>query len=581
MNIKFKSRLSSYIVISLLAFSFFMFVPFPKGYAVNATFVKLFTTSSTLPSTLQVTGWNPSLLVGDTYILTASCQPSSTHIAYITDTTNSTWIKVGSIQGGTLGGGGVAGVITDMWYTTQVATALNSINIVVNFALSEQLCGVTVYNSNVPLNLIQATSVVGAFRTFATLGNPPRLNTNLYSSTLHLTGIGQDVVFNYIFSNSTSGTNFVTFTPNNLINPLVNIFPDAICSGGWQEPIQCQASQITINLSPTTIGAYTYGMNIQNANAVTNTYSYAMFTVVFNTQVAPPPNCSTCGIGSGGNSGKGITIDKTTSFSTTGNSTFFYLYDSPVGGALIQNISVKVSSYVNAGVGKSTEDIYLCIYMLLPGQLSNKTAITSTNPLNQVYCQLDTTVKTGATDKYVHVYPNRLIPPNTGFAIAIFSRYSGLRIYAAIVTDALKIDTVDYTGTLGVPPIALSTFSPSSPNIYLTWSGSQTQVISNVTVTVTAASSTSTVTTTSVSYQVTTLVYNNLKGGTGSIIITQNLVTYWPIWLIPMLFIPFGIQGILIGFIMSLMLSGMLQIIPLWAAFLMALGIFYLLTKRF
>lgn len=567
-----KNRPIGILILVLLGLSFVAIInpilPIPQIKTANALSPQfiLITTSFSVGGTVGVlNNWNPSALVGDEYIWATTCQPYTASITSITDTTGNVWVKIGSMQ--------VAhGVVSDIWHTTQVPTGLGAITVTANFAATITFCSLAIYKSNQPVILTQTFSTQGTFRTSAIIGLVNKLNIQLIGGTITMSGTNQFVQFNYAFSNTSisGGTNFVTFTP---LQPLIVVVPDALCDG-VQNIVQCGTSE-TVDTPNGGTDTRRPTVTITNSIAATNTWAYGMFSLAFASLVLNPPSCDICSVNGGG-----TTNSKSTVFSTlTGNASYVYLADSPVGGVTIQNITTEVSSYTNAGAGKQHDFIYLCIYEL-PTLISVK-PISSTNQLNTKTCLLDPYVSTGQTNQYIHWQPNYKVTPSVTFAWALFSRYSGLNIYTTNTTVTMYLDTADYSGTSGTPPDFLGNANPTTPPLWIPITGLGQQFTKSTgTFTFTNTNSTQTITTTATTTSLATSYIYSTTTGQDKISVIQDLTTFFPIWLLPLIFSPFGIQGVLIGSILGVIIGALIGVLPLWVAFLLSLGLVYILFRR-
>ena len=518
-------------------------------------------------------------VAGYTYIVVDSCLPYTAIINSITDTDGNTWIRIAREQANFGTGTGASSPISEMWYAVQV-TNVASNTVTLTLASSASFCGITLYKVNTPVSLNAFGGTTSDTHLSAILGTVPLLNVKLNTNTFQFQSSTSYIVFNYAFSNTTFGTtNFVSFSP---YAPLVS--STAPECAGLQNNIQCGAQETSVVLGSNQVAASSYAVQAKSTTSITNTYSYGLITAVFAAFTVNPPSCQNCGISGGGN-----TKDTTTTFSLMGNSTYVYLADSPIGGALIQNITTEVSAYTNAGSGKSLDWIYICIYSLPNGVLQSSVPISSSNTLKQQYCQLINTVSTGQTNQFIHVYPNIVISPSTTYGVSIFSRYSGLAIYHTSTTITMYIDTSDYTGTLGIPPTNLGN-AVSTNALFLVWTGFQSVVSgtggTTITTTTTVCASGATCTidvatiTNTVSVVSTSLIYS-MQGSNGAVANIQDITAFLPVWVLPLIMgVLFGVIGLLFGGVVGLGMGVMLGIIPLWFAFLLGLAITFLLFKR-
>jgi hypothetical protein len=197
------------------------------------------------------------------------------------------------------------------------------------------------------------------------------------------------------------------------------------------------------------------------------------------------------------------------------------------------------------------------------------------------------------------------------FAIGLYTTHNGVKItncttatpqyydvpssyYNTIISESgIDIGMSNcVSSTLCMGPLLSATTNSLSPYLYtqiLTPSIITVQTSTNTILTITSFStvtltSTSGVATNTITVT-TTIITDALQGPTGSVQITENLITYWPIWILPLVFgfmgglFGFGLGGLLYGLMIGLMLGQLEGLLPLWTIFIDAVMI-YLILRR-
>jgi hypothetical protein len=595
MKIQTKSIAPTILVFMILALGFLILIPIPKVKAATPTMSFIAEGFCGNPCQISeinefgaIGGFNPSTHIGNGLVDEVLCQPGGNinldpgsqqfnaviptfSITSITDNVGDVWAGI-PLQFN--GGGNSFGEY--IWYTNIITTGATTLTITLNttpgqvntcvFDLWLITTGISVNNYNgVP-------GFVGAGTGVFFVGSK---TLNLASETV----INPTNTINFIvgWTNATGvGTPGFGTTITN-ISPVTTLRTIAACLN------PCIAADFYYQYISS---AFVSGYNVAfafSSMSPGNKFGVGLSVVSFNLGVTGSSNCSnqSCGVVGGGS-----TLDSTTSFSLIANTTYYYTGTTSTGGLTIQNITSKIAAYTNGNSGKSIDTYLLGVYSLNAGSSFPGAVLNSGNPLVRIF-NINGTISTGQTNQFIHGGTlNLVIAPDTTYAVSIISKFSGLSIYHTINSEPMNYTTDGtFSGATWKPPYNIVDKATSPFNLYLFWYGITTpNLLTTTTVTTDlttcAVSSTCTANTVLV-WTTTTSTINNLQGGTGGIAEISNLITYWPIWLLPMFFIPFGIQGILVGFIFGVIVGGVLGIIPLWAAFVLALLTLYLLSKRF
>jgi hypothetical protein len=278
-----------------------------------------------------------------------------------------------------------------------------------------------------------------------------------------------------------------------------------------------------------------------------------------------------------------------TSTQLTGNTT--YLYTLPLfsgSTATILSINLYIASYTSDG-HHAQEPIAIGLYSTV--------GVGNISPTNYAVApySLVITVNTGFTyasngGALVISNPSWTMSSTSANYLSISTKYTGLKIYQCASSSTMYQDTAD-----GYFPSDLYSVITNSTNVAF---GAQEQLVTFATVITStvystiavgtsviysyATTSTVTVgTVTSVVTQTTTATIYNLQGGQGSGAIETDLITFLPMWILPLLFgVGFGIIGLIIGLLLGMIIGISLGIVPLWAAFILGVIMVYLFIRR-
>lgn len=528
-------------------------------------------------------GFNPALFNGDGMVLVERCTQAIINAAP-TDTLGDTWLfAVALVQLGlsnTNGNGNnFAGYI---YYTNIVTTASTSFHIAQTTAVNTGNCWFELYLMNTG---VVKHNVSGAASFF-------------FTSVNGLTTKYTPLAF-------TTGGNIVTTVPNTMV--FLSTWVNSTVADSPQVLGGNNLGQVYLNnpgigagttlLQTSTFFGYFNAQTTQSflaswidPNSPTNTW-YGIYVLVV--YLVPTGNqASGCNGLSCSTIGGGTTISKTT-FSPTANTTYYYVSNSGNGGISITNVTSKVQSYVNAVLGKTNDTVQISLY-LSSCSVNGEPETASVNCPYINFGGFSATfyVTNGVTNQWLHALKNTTItiPPNSLYVWSIISKFSGLTLYTASNAQPMFNTTEGlFTSTTWKPPTQITLQRPNIKSgviqdLFLEWFGTQnvsTQTITSTSTSITTITSGQTaVTATSTAIQtVTTQIYSRSSGATSQNDL-QDLETFFPIWIFPILFSPFGIQGVLTGFMMGIVLGALLGIIPLWAAFLMSIGVLYVMIRR-
>lgn len=593
-------------LILILVLSFLILLPLNPAHAVSPSLTKFYANTGFSGTTLTLFGsivFNPSTdcggsCVGRAVVISVYELPSTASITSITDSNGvgcsspaNTWSKIARTVSN--GNGDESPIASEVWWTLVTCATSNTYwNFVISFSSSCTICQIAFYYSNQgmhPTGQFSGVPVTVSNNAVANTGIP-KLNSILNSNKFTFSGSQQYLAFNQLMANQSAGGTYpylsiASIAPLDTTGMETNNPQGVWYAADAQGVITPAGGSISQSLQMQVTS--TGGTSVPNfacgflGTLSCTTYQLDMLTVIFVQGQIQPPSCQNCGLAGGG-----TTKLTTTTYSLhMPNETLLYLFDSPVGGALIQNVATEIANYTNVGTGKSADFIYLCIYQLPSGVLQSKTPISSSNPLKQTGCVTINTITTGQQNQNITWSPNVEIPPTTTFAISIMSRYSGLRIWTASDNILLYGDTADYTGTAGVPPLTLSNYFTTTPPIYLYYTGSQSPIITTSAITntstITCLSGSTCITSTVFVTQVSTSLIYSMQGSNGAVANIQDITAFLPVWVLPLIMgVLFGVIGLLFGGVVGLGMGVMLGVIPLWFAFLLGLGIVFLLFKR-
>lgn len=590
-----KQIIPSLLVLSILALGFLILIPIPKVKATTPTMSYQATGYCGAPCQTgeinefgTVNSFSPVANIGNGLVDEIFCYPGGNinldpnsqqysaiiptySITSITDTLGDVWSGI-PVQFDSEYGYGEY-----IWYTNIVSTSATTM--VIDLNTSPGYAGSCVYE----LYLITTGISVNNYN-----GIPGGINsgTGIYHVTAnHFSLTSQDII------NPTNTINFITGwispTPTTSATgvsiSITNISPvTSLRTEDAGVTPQFYMNSLYQYISSAFVSGYTM---LYNLTSMPNGIGYyaGLSVVSFNLGATGSSNCSnqSCGVVGGGS-----TLDSTTSFQLIANTTYYYTGTTSTGGLTIQNITSKIAAYTNGNSGKSTDTYEIAVYSMNAGSSFPTAVLNSGNPFVRTF-NINGTIQTGSTNQFIHGGTlNLVIAPDTSYAVSIISKFTGLSIYHTVNSEPMNYtNDGTFSGATWSPPYNIIDKTTSPFNLYLFWYGITTPnllITTTVTTDLTtcAVSSTCTVNLFT-TWTTTTSTINNLQGGTGGEAMISNLVTYWPIWLLPLFFTPFGIQGVLLGFIFGTLLGALLGVIPLWAAFILVLVTIYLLSKRF
>lgn len=563
------------LILVILGLGFLsVFIPYlPKVQAHNPIITLTNTSSCSTPNCGNavnefglVTSFNPATSTGLGLINMLYCTSASTSptiVTSITDTISDVWTQIIGIPTSAFHGSNTEESYQAFeWYTNVASTGSTSFTITANFSPASSYCEFTlslVSYGITPLN----NQVTAGFQV-------QRGNSNLTSTVV--TSPINSLIFVSTWSNYTNG-----FQSGNLVLGLSQYESTAICPQTscitQQQFYGFYTAQVT---RPFLISHLTQSSN--------NPQGFGFIATIYNINTIFAPTCqnNTCQIAGGG-----ITPG-TTQFTLTANETYYYVANSGIGGVTIQNLTSKIDSYNNANPGKQYDTVNMMIYRQSSSTTGTSPPISIANPLNLIATVSVNNIATGTFANWFHA-PSSLsiiIPSNTLYAVGIESIFSGLGLYQALNAQPMYEQPVliSSTSSTWAPPQQITQQILQSPQLFFSWYGIQGvfNVVSTSTFTSVATCTASQVCTTASS-----TIYNTNTAFTyvrpvnqTNIADIQDVETYFPIWVLPLIFSPFGIQGILIGLAGGVILGAILGIIPLWAAFVLSLGITYVLYKR-
>lgn len=184
------------------------------------------------------------------------------------------------------------------------------------------------------------------------------------------------------------------------------------------------------------------------------------------------------------------------------------------------------------------------------------------------------------------------------FALGLYATHDGINIGTCSTSSPSLFNLARLNTLIPVAPNInlpyLSGFNNQAGNMTLmalvntpglTILQTNTNTIGTVTSYSTITSTTTTGVATTTQTITTTVITNALQSPTGSALILTNLITYLPIWLLPLIFgfmggmFGFGSGGLLFGILMGLIVMQLSNQLPLYTVFLDAIMI-YLLLRR-
>lgn len=575
----------------MLVLSFLAFWT-PKAYAANPTIT--FITASTCGSPCGTSvaifnalgSPNPSTIPGQGLIVSLYCAPGGSFnygygtqpsliVNSVNDNVGDIWFQ--ALEQTTVSSNGAYTNI--ILFTNIIVTVSTTLTITINFVPYGFQCYAYLFEASTPLSV---KTLGGNQASYNPGVNPQQIfNTPPISLlTNSLPTPANTLTFETAWI-STSNGGAEIITANNY-NPHVLLTTNTV---GLNPPITTFAYYLFNSIGSSI--PYNVALSITGTKSG-YTYPLGLSVVIFLTTA----NGSTTGGGGGSNcsgqscgvTGGGATVDTTTSFTITANTTYYFAATTSKGGLTIQNVTSYAQLYTNGAGGKGTDTIMLAVYAM-QGGTNIQNFSTTTFPFMRIF-NINLTMVTGQTNKWLHGGTLNIgVPSNTSYIVTILSKFSGLSIFHSTQAGVSMLQTSEgiFSGATWSPPFSITIQKPYVNNLYLTWTGtvnpiSIISVLSSTTVTSCISGAVCTSATTTI-WQTATVSVNNLQGGSGATAITGNLIYYWPIWLLPMLFIPFGVQGVLIGFIFGDILGAISGIVPLWAAFLLGLGTIYLLQR--
>ena len=390
-----------------------------------------------------------------------------------------------------------------------------------------------------------------------TLGSVGMLLNNVVPANSLVVGFGYATGISYVF---TPGFTY-SYNYNLPLTPSCNTY---LLSLGCQSAFISQASSFNFGMTfTTTTNPWEYGIvaiaiSTSGAIVTQNTFNVGCYT----------PN-----------------ILKSTTI--TGNTTYYYQLPYATNWALVGNtINIYIASYTSDGY-HSTEPLTVGYY--------TTNTIGPVNANNPLYL-LSTKTFTIATGYSATTIPLSWSPTigigNFQSFITLSTQYEGLKIYVCSATGSQYQDTADgYNPSIIYQQNVNSTALAFGGYITVTSYG----LVQTVTSTITqgtstiysyATTSTTTVgTVTTVQTQIVTSVIFSLQGAAGGSYIELNLITYFPIWFLPLIFgtlgaeFGFGLGGLLYGLMIGLILGQLGGILPLWTVFIDVIMIYVLLRR--
>lgn len=577
-------------ILVLLSLSFIIYmIPNVKGVVTNPSIQ--FTNQNSCTgcgasqdefSLIQVgNGFNPATVIGQGLLNVVYCSGSTTttlpDVSSITDTIGNTWTKIASVGNGAVGTNDNAQIqyMNSIWQTNVVTTGSASFRITINFSPNAGNCKFILFLDTT--GFLISASFGGSYQYFkpshGIFASQPKLNSIM--STQSIPTPQGAIVFSSDWLNSTQ-TDGLTATQQNNLG--LQYLTSLNLGGGNSYLYVRDFYGYYSGTQPSTIYKTSW---ISSSSIPNSNYPIGQLVVLLQSTTLNPTNCNpNCMISGGG------TISNTV-FSLTANTTYYYVSETGIGGITLNNISSKISSYVNNGVGKSNDTFQITIY---------QSACTSGGvPIFSLTCPytnfgLFTFTKyiaNGTSKQWIHMPTNFnvIIPANGSYVIGMISKFSGLSLYTANNIQPMYSTTEGiFTATNWKPPSTISIQTLTTPPIFIEWFGNINSLISTSTQTsssiVTCTSGQFCITNTTTVVQVQTTYSYSTSSGASQLNVIQDFESYFPVWIFPLIFSPFGIQGVMIGFLIGVILGVLLGIIPLWAGFLLSLGLVYVLIRR-
>jgi hypothetical protein len=174
----------------------------------------------------------------------------------------------------------------------------------------------------------------------------------------------------------------------------------------------------------------------------------------------------------------------------------------------------------------------------------------------------------------ISIQPNVNLPYLGQYVFGLSSYHNGIQLYSGNTGLTMWNDTVN-----GYNPITLTTIGTPQAKALCFYS---LIALPSIVTTVSGkggASSTVTIASTTITSISTSYIYT-LTGSTGAVALVQDITNYLPIWLFPLLLGAwFGLTGLFMGMIIGVGLGTAFGIVPIWLAFLISLGLLYLMSK--
>ena len=507
--------------------------------------------------------FNSQIPSGYSIIITISCYPATVTVTQIVDTWGNNFIAT-THTGSTINTPS-ENWITSIWYA-QMPTTENYDSFTVTLSGSATTCKATAVVINSSLSFIPSNS--NGVVTYSNIG---------YTSQTFIISGSQPFQANslsfyyqgYNYSSTSSPYNCGTYNAPYI--PEYTSSSNANFPSNWTGMSAYNFFQSSQNIFATTTGCTT--------GAIKSTVYQLLVT--FGTSGQSIQFSYNFNIG-------GYTPNfAATATTMTGNTTYGYTVPAfPFSIQTIMNITIWLSSYTSDGY-HSNNNVILGIY-----QAANSGTISSSNPANYVTSKTFI-VGTGSTKQELKFTPIITLSNNGPVLITATTQFKGLKVYLGVSTPQEYQDVPD-----GYNPSALNTLITNSTSISL---GGFMNVIftggNGATVTSTITQGTSTVysyattstttvgTVTSIQTQVVTSVIFSLQGAAGGSYIELNLITYFPIWFLPLIFgalgaeFGFGLGGLLYGLMIGLILGQLGGILPLWTVFIDVIMIYVLLRR--
>jgi len=571
-----KPLVTSILILVILGLGFFsvLVLPIPKVQAhnpiitfeVNNACTSCGATQNEFGTIQAGNGFNPSLVAGQGVINMIYCTSATLSpviVTSITDTLGDVWTQDNFISAASSHTNNPTTSYSSFeWYTNMVTTASSSFVITINFSPSAGTCEFILSLANYGITPI-TSQITGGFQS-------QRGSANMTSSVI------------------TSPINALTFVASwSNYTSLVGQPGNSVLGLNQYKSIQLCAVSSCLTATQY-YGFYTVSLTrpllVTFLNDPSHGYGFGYLAVIYNINTIFAPTCqdNNCPIAGGGIT-PGIT-----QFTLTANETYYYVANSGIGGVTIQNLTTKIDSYNNGNPGKQFDTVDMMIYRQFSSTTGTSPPISLTNPLNIIATTSFTNVATGTFANWLHA-PSTLaivIPPNTMYAVAIESIFAGLGLYQALNAQPMYEQPVLITSTQSTwqPPSQITQQIIQTPQLFFSFYGSQGvfNIVSTSTFTSvsTCAALQTCVTTTNTIYNTNTQFSYVRPANQTNISDLQDVETYFPIWVLPLIFSPFGVQGILIGLTTGIILGAVLGIIPLWAGFILSIGLVYVLYKR-